>query len=168
MLRLRPYKKCDAEYIAGWVKDDATLQKWSAGTFGNYPLTAEKFHAYYANLENSSDFFELTAIDETCPVGHLFMKLMDEKMTTVRLGFVIVDDSKRGMHYGSKMIRLAARYAFDILGVEKITLAVFESNEAAQKCYLAAGFHFVELNPPKYYTINGEQWHCLEMEMTKA
>ena len=97
----------------------------------------------------------------------MFMKLMDEKMSIVRLGFVIVDDSKRGMHYGSEMIRLAARYAFDILGVEKVTLAVFEANKAAQRCYHAAGFRFVELNPPKYYTINGEQWPCLEMEMTK-
>lgn len=28
MLRLRPYKKCDAKYIANWIKDEVSFRKW--------------------------------------------------------------------------------------------------------------------------------------------
>ncbi|OBR97186.1 hypothetical protein CLRAG_01050 [Clostridium ragsdalei P11] len=27
MLRLRPYKKCDAKYIVNWVKDEVSFRK---------------------------------------------------------------------------------------------------------------------------------------------
>ena len=29
MLRLRPYKKCDAAHICSWIKDERTFRRWS-------------------------------------------------------------------------------------------------------------------------------------------
>ena len=28
MLRLRPYKKCDAKRIVSWIKDEISFRKW--------------------------------------------------------------------------------------------------------------------------------------------
>ena len=51
--------------------------------------------------------------------------ITDEEKKTLRFGFVIVNDTKRGMGYGKEMLKLAIKYDFDILKVEKITLGVF-------------------------------------------
>lgn len=61
----------------------------------------------------------MTAFDETGVVGHLIMRFTDEEKKTLRFGFVIVNDTKRGMGYGKEMLKLAIKYAFDILKVEK-------------------------------------------------
>lgn len=34
MLRLRPYKKEDADAIISWSKDEKAFYKWSAGVMG--------------------------------------------------------------------------------------------------------------------------------------
>jgi len=165
MLRLRPYKRCDAAVIANWIQDELTYQRWSAGAFGDYPLTPEKLHAYYAAQEDNGDFLPMTAINESGVIGHLFMRFTDEQKTTLRFGFIIVDDSKRGMHYGSEMLRLAIRYAFEILKVRRITLGVFENNTAAQRCYQSVGFRFSEKQKGTSYRILGQDWLVLGMEI---
>ncbi|MBP5669924.1 MAG: hypothetical protein J6X14_06395 [Lachnospiraceae bacterium] len=50
ILRLRPYKSQDSKCIAKWAgKDEAIYYKWSAGMFGDFPLTAEKLDDIYQN-----------------------------------------------------------------------------------------------------------------------
>ena len=167
MLRLRPYKPCDAEAIVSWIKDELSFRKWCADRYESYPITAEDMNAHYDALANTDSFFQMTAFDENGVVGHLIMRFVDEEKKILRFGFVIVDDSKRGMGYGKEMMQLAAKYAFEILKVEKITLGVFENNAAAYHCYKAAGFEDVELAEEEYFTILGEDWKCLELEMMK-
>ena len=36
MLRLRPYKKCDAKYIVSWIKDEISFRKWCADRYESY------------------------------------------------------------------------------------------------------------------------------------
>lgn len=90
------------------------------------------------------NFYPMTAFDENGIVGHLIMRYTDEKKTTLRLGFVIVDDTKRGMGYGKEMISLSLKYAFEIYKAERVTIGVFENNMHAYYCYEAAGFKDVE------------------------
>ena len=167
MLRLRPYKTCDARTIVSWVGDETAFRKWCADRYDSYPITAEDMNRHYDAAADSDSFYEMTAFDETGVVGHLIMRFTDDAKTTLRFGFVIVDNQKRGKGYGKEMLQLAIQYAFEILKVEKITLGVFENNEAAYGCYRAAGFHDVTLEETEYYPIFGEQWKCLELEMTR-
>ena len=41
MLKLRPYKSCDAEIIAKWVQDKNVFTIWGGERFGDYPINAE-------------------------------------------------------------------------------------------------------------------------------
>jgi len=172
MLRLRPYKLCDAEVIASWVKDELTLRRWSADRFGEFPVTAEDINKKY--IDNNGDcveqdnFYPMTAFDDSGIAGHLIMRFIDEEKRVIRFGFVIIDDSRRGTGCGGEMIRLAVKYAFEILGAEKITIGAFESNPAAYRCYKKAGFNDAEQDEPIYYSVMGEQWRCLELEMSKS
>ena len=163
MLRLRPYKKCDAAHICSWIKDERTFRRWSADRFDHYPVTAEDINAYYGAAADSDSFFQMTAFDETGAVGHLFMRFMDEEKQVLRFGFVIVDDTKRGKGYGREMIALALKYAFEILKVRKVTIGVFEDNAPAYHCYKSVGFQDVAGKEPEIYHIMGEDWKCLEL-----
>ena len=165
MLRLRPYKACDAQTIVSWIKDETAFRKWSADRFERYPIIADDMNAQYDALAYEDRFFEMTAYDETGVVGHLIMRFTDEEKKVLRFGFVIVDDAKRGMGYGKQMLQLAIQYAFDLLKVEKITLGVFENNEPAYYCYRAVGFR--ETGETKDYVISNETWKCIELELPK-
>ena len=168
MLRLRPYKACDAETIVKWIGDETAFRKWCADRYESYPITAEDINRHYDAMAFADNFYQMTAYDETGVVGHLIMRFTDENKTAVRLGFIIVDSQKRGQHLGRRMIALAEKYAFEFLGAEKMTLGVFENNLPAYKCYKASGFRDVPMDKDEYYEVLGEKWKCLELELTPA
>lgn len=135
MLIIKPYKPCDAENIIGWAKDETTFIRWSAGKFGDFPASAEDINRFYSQFKNTDSFYPFTAFDESGGVGHFIMRFTDREKTVLRLGFIIVDDAKRGMGYGRQMLTLAMEHAFRFPDVKKVTLGVFEDNTAAYRCY---------------------------------
>lgn len=166
MLRLRPYKKCDARHIVSWIKDEVSFRKWCADRYESYPIGPEDMNVQYAATDDTDTFFPMTAFDESGVVGHMIMRFTDEEKQELRFGFVIVDDSKRGKGYGREMIGLAMKYAFEILKVQKITIGVFDNNESAYKCYISSGFH--ETGENSFCSVLGQEWRCLELEVSKG
>lgn len=144
MIRLRPYKSCDAQTITKWIKDEFAFRQWSADRYEKYPIT----------------------FDDTDIVGHFTMRFPNsDNFDEIRLGFVIVNDKMRGKGYGKEMLSLAIQYAFDFVKVKKISLGVFENNKAAIKCYESCGFKRVQLKNVESYHCTGEIWNCIEMEL---
>lgn len=166
MLRLRPYKECDAKTIVSWIKNEFSFRQWCADRYERYPITADDMNAHYDTFAQSDNFFAMTAFDENGVVGHLIMRFTDEDKKILRFGFIIVDDKKRGQGLGKEMISISLKYAFEILKAEKVTLGVFENNIAAYNCYKAAGFKDAKVSDCEYYNILGESWKCLELETT--
>lgn len=171
MLRLRPYKPCDAASILSWIKNEDTFRKWSTDRYPHYPITAADMNHKYMDCNGDcvepDNFYPMTAFDESGIVGHLIMRFTDAEKSILRFGFVIVDDSKRGMGYGKQMLGLALRFAFDILKVQKVTLGVLENNPSAYHCYKAVGFRNVTTDEPEYYQLMGEHIKCLELEVER-
>lgn len=171
MLRLRQYKPCDAKTIISWCKDEASFRRWTSDRYETFPITEENMNHKYIDCNGdcyeADNFYPMTAFDESGVIGHLIMRYTDDQKKILRFGFVIVDDSKRGMGYGKEMLRLALKYAFEILKVEKVTLGVFENNLSAYYCYKAAGFRDVKLDEEMYCEACGEKWKILELELEK-
>ena len=171
MLRLRPYKPSDAETIQKWIKDEDAFRKWSTDRYPHYPITADDMNYKYMDCNGDcaepDNFYPMTAFDDSGIVGHLIMRFTDAKKSTLRFGFVIVDDAKRGMGCGKQMLELALGFAFDILKVQKVTLGVLENNPGAYYCYQAAGFRDVPTEKPEYYHLMGQKVKCLELEIIK-
>lgn len=167
MLRLRPYKPCDANKIVSWIKDEETFYKWSAGRIDKYPICADDLNNHYDEFKDSDSFFQMTALDDTEVVGQLIMRFTDEEKKNLRFGFVIVDASKRGKGYGKGMIMLALQYAFDILKVDRVTIGVFDNNIPAYECYKRAGFNDNTDVENEVYSIMGQKWECLELYIDK-
>lgn len=170
MLRLRPYKPSDAATIIAWCKDETTFRKWTSDRYETFPITEADMNKKY--IDNNGDcpepdnFYPMTAFDESGIVGHLILRFTDTDKTTLRLGFVIVDDAKRGMGYGKEMIALSLKYAFEILKADKVTIGAFENNPPAYHCYKAAGFKDV-VGEEMICELFGEQWKILELALTK-
>jgi hypothetical protein len=47
MLRLRPYKPCDAHMITEWLKNEYAFRQWSADQHKKYSITSEEMNEYY-------------------------------------------------------------------------------------------------------------------------
>jgi len=171
-LWLRPYKACDAATIISWCKDEEAFRKWSSDRWESYPITEEDMNKKYLNnngdCPDSDNFYPMTLLDGNEIVGHLILRFVDEERTNLRLGFVIVDDSKRGMGYGKEMLLLTIKYAFEIMKVDKVNLGVFDNNMPAYHCYKAVGFKEIELEKPIICNICGEAWNVIELELEKA
>lgn len=210
---LRPYRTFDAEHITRWITDEREFRMWSADRYGAYPPQPDDINEYYRKHAVSERLYAVTAADgpgspfaslphsadgliyredssrcdDLPPItGHFTLRFPDEDRSVLRLGFVIIDNARRGrrtpldnpqthehrseaMHgYGRRMVILALRYAFEILNVRRVTLGVFEDNIPARKCYLAAGFRDVTTVEGKeeYYSVMNEKWRCVEMECT--
>ena len=163
MLRLRPYKNCDAMTIVSWISNEYAFRQWCADRFDHFPITAADMNNQYNSYAGDDWFYPMTAFDESGVVGHMIMRFTDDSKETIRFGFIIIDSEKRGQGYGKEMIRLALKFTFEILKARRVTLGVFENNPAAFYCYKSAGFHEIQTDP-EYYHVLGEDWKCLEME----
>ena len=99
--------------------------------------------------------------DEGKVVGHFIMRYLHGDRKILRFGWVIADDRLRGEGYGRQMLSLGLKYAFEIMGVDKVTIGVFENNEPAHRCYAGIGFNDKEI-------VKKEPWNVIEMEISKA
>lgn len=166
MLKIRPYRKNDSRVIVTWCNDPNAFYKWSAGIYGEYPLSAEKLEQAVSGRYDNERYFPFTAFDENGAVGYFTLRQPDNDPSVLRFGFVILSPEVRGKGYGKQMLRLGMKFAFELYGADKVTLGVFENNPAAYHCYRAVGF--TETGQSSFYDICGEQWKCIELELKRS
>ena len=168
---LRPYKKDDAETILSWCEDETVFRKWTSDRYDSYPITQDDMNYKYfdcnGDCEEQDNFYPMTACDDSGIVGHFILRYVEGNHRKLRIGFVIVDNKKRGRGYGTKMIRLAVDYAFRIAGAELVTIGVFENNRSAYYCYKSAGFKEVCSGKKEVCELFGEKWSIVELEYHK-
>ena len=156
-MTLRPFNINDAETILSWCKDKHAFRRWSADRYKEFPAQPEEMKKQY----EGDNMYPLTAVVGDAIIGHILLRYPSEDKSVIRFGFVIVDDSKRGMGYGKRMLRLAIDYAQQQLGTRRITLGVFCDNLSAVECYKSVGFRIMGMDS---YLIDGEEWKGYEME----
>lgn len=165
MIRLRPFKLSDSIALMRWIEDENSFAMWCANKF-KYPLTHEQLYSYYQNYECDENAWIMTALDHIGkPVGHFLMRKADYQQESIHLGFVIMDTAIRGKGYGKEMLNLAVKYAFELLKVHKVTLAVFDNNPSAINCYKSIGFEVV-LYTKLAFQFGEERWGVYDMEIT--
>lgn len=167
MIRLRPFKLSDSDYISKWLDNEISLNKWCAGQF-KYPLTAQQITDYYHKYESDSNAWLMTALNEEgIPVGHFMMCKADYINGSIYLAFVVLDTNLRGKGCGKEMLSQAIKYAFDILSFRKVTLRVFENNAPARKCYTSVGF-VDEKYSENFFQYGDEKWGIYDMTIEKS
>lgn len=158
MLRLRPYKPCDAKEIVAWCQNEEVFRKWGGAHFGDYPIQAGTMNRVYfennGNCTESDNFYPITAFDEEGICGHFIMRYIHGDNRIIRFGWVILSPGRRGRGYGKEMLSLGIKLAREIYRAEKLSIGVFEDNLPAYHCYKSLGFQEIE-------TVD----HIIEMEL---
>ena len=167
-ISIRPYQSSDAALITSWLKSEYLMRQWCADRYERYPVTPEEMNTYHERNIDGQRSLALTMTDSDDIVGYITLRIPADDPTEQRLGFVIVDDSKRGQGFGKTLVSMAVKYAFETLGATKVSLGVFENNPSAIHCYESAGFHRVSLSEIESYECLGETWNCIEMEQYKG
>lgn len=163
-LTLRPYQPSDAAVITSWLKSEYLMRQWCADRYEHYPVMPEDMSIYYDRYIDGQRSCALTMVDGNDIVGYITLRIPADDPTEQRLGFVIVDDSKRGRGLGKALVSMAIKYAFETLEATKVSLGVFENNPSAIHCYEASGFHSVLRHDTESYECLGETWNCIEMK----
>lgn len=164
MIRLRPFKPQDAVETARWFgSDERAFMMFTAGRY-SFPLKGDEMVSRHYGFEKDNDAFMMSALDEEGRLtGHFIFRNADYLRNSIHMGFIIIAPEKRGKGIGREMVTKATQYAHDILGMERITLGVFEENERAYKCYLSCGFE-VKNFVKDCYEYKSEKWSLYEME----
>ena len=165
MLRLRPFRTPDAKTIITWTSEPEEFYKWSAGIMGNYPVSEKRLLEAVSAREDNPRYFPLVAFDENGLAGFFTVRTPGEDDRKVRFGYVIVNPEKRGQGYGKQMLNLGLKFVFEIYGADEVSLGVFDNNVSAQNCYKGVGFK--ENGVREEYSIAGEKWIDIEMEIHK-
>lgn len=119
------------------------MRQWCADRYEHYPITPEDMNAYYNRFIDGQNSLALTLVDGKEIVGYITLRIPAVDTTERRLGFVIVDDSKRGRRLGKSLVSMAVDYAFRKLEATKVSLGVFENNSAAIRCYESGKFSYI-------------------------
>ena len=166
-LALRPYRHTDANVITTWLKSEYLMRQWCADRYERYPVTPEDMNSYHQQYFDGHNSVALTMVDNEDIVGYISIRTPADDSSEQRLGFVIIDDSRRGKGFGKAIVSMAVDYAFSKLGAIKVSLGVFENNPTAVRCYESVGFHRVVKQETECYDCLGETWNCIEMEFCK-
>jgi len=131
---LERFRADHARIVADWVVRAGDAYRLAPGTAP--PISAEKVLAW---ARDGRAF--ILADTRGAPIAYGELNQLNSARSEYWLGHLIVDPALRGMGYGTLLVRQLLRHAFDRLSATRVSLVVFADNEAAVKCYKAAGMY---------------------------
>ena len=168
MIRLHPFGRSDFDRVMEWATDARFLMQW-AGPIFSYPLDRGQLEGYL-----SGEFGKRTrrviwkGVDEATGVvvGHIEIDRIDQVRKNGALSRVLIGiPGLRGRGLGRELVSEALKQAFGNLSLDEISLAVFDFNYAAIRCYEACGFEtFHKKNSA--VAVEGERWGVVFMRLT--
>ena len=159
MLHLRPYRKADFQSISSWLSDPQDHAFWCGDIFP-YPLARKDFEQKLAADEVQYGSCGYTAIREDgTPVGFAVLSFNEVEHTGM-ICYLIVDAQLRHQGHGTEMLRLLCKYSRLILGINQLTLNVFDSNVKAINCYQKCGFKIIQVEDAPVFIRNKKYYRC--------
>lgn len=135
---LRPTEVDDLDVFLCWVHDEEGMVLWSGPTF-SWPLDRSQLEEYFSDPHRQY----WTGIDGVtgAAIGHASLLIDDGQ--SCRLGFVILDPSRRGEGLGRKLV--SQLMAMLIETKTEVTLGVYSHNIPARRLYESLGFRGREI-----------------------
>lgn len=99
------------------------MRQWCADRYERYPVTPDDMNSYHQQYIDGHNSIALTMVDGEEIVGYITLRTPADDLSEQRLGFVIVDDSKRGKGLG----KLLSAWR----------LIIHSANSKPQKCHWA-------------------------------
>ena len=138
-VELRRHKQENYPLYADWYGDE---EIWRLTSWTAKPMRRAAVEQLFDEREVSTvdDSFAIHREDEEKPLGVIGLTNISEEKSSADLTVIVgsVEDRNKGL--GTAAIRAILRYAFEDLGLERVSLSVFEFNEPAIHAYEKLGF----------------------------
>jgi RimJ/RimL family protein N-acetyltransferase len=140
---LRPPRDSDLQRRVEWLNDPETFRLFT-GSLPSRPYEYADAQRWLQNLETDATAF-LWSIEtaDHRHIGDVDLHDIDFKIGVARLTILIGDKEFWGKGYGRDAVRTVLRYAFLELGLESVSLRVYDFNNRAIRCYEKCGFEKV-------------------------
>lgn len=144
-IAIRPATEADAENIVRWRNDpdvsghfihrDKLTVEGHLSWFRDNVLTGRTVQFIICVREQDAEGRE-----ERNPVGSVYLRDIDRGEMSAEYGVFIGEKKARGKGFGVEAARLAVRFAFEEMQLQRVFLRVYRDNTAAIRSYEAAGF----------------------------
>lgn len=139
---LRKMEVSDTDSIVEWRNKDRVRRNF----IYQQPFTVEGHLNWIATQIETGHVVQFMICEKASgrAVGSVYLRDIDKEKGCAEYGIFIGEDDAVGMGYGTEAARLALSYAFDVLGLGRVFLRVFEDNAGARKSYEKAGFRLMD------------------------
>ena len=138
---LRTLQPFDAtEIYLGWLSDPL-VNAYLEVRF-SLPIAASDLEEFINDVNASSHTLMLGIFlhEDGCHIGNIKLGPIDWNHQVGDIGFLIGDKEHWGKGYASKAISLLSDYAFEKLGLMKLTAGCYAPNEGSRRALLRAGY----------------------------
>jgi RimJ/RimL family protein N-acetyltransferase len=158
---LDPERDVTDDYVS-WLADPAVF-RFLGTKFGQ---TRASVRAYVERITPPNFIAKIVTREGELHVGNIAMQGFDPVHCTIELGILIGAAEARGKGYGREACRLAVTYAFDHLGVHKVTAGTVAPNVAMKKVFLSLGFA-IEGTLRQQYLLEGARHDLLRFGLLR-
>jgi RimJ/RimL family protein N-acetyltransferase len=129
----------NAETIRNWL-NDPEIHRFLL--VGHLPITREQEERYYDRMSEATDAFsfEIHIAADGRYIGNIGLKGVDLVHRHGEIGVVIGDRSVWGQGFGSDAIVACLGFAFQTLGLHRVSMRVHEEHPRAAALYRRLGF----------------------------
>ena len=133
---LRPLGTPDLRRCVKWFSDPQIIRYLGR----NSPVTMAEEERWFRDYERRTNE-QIFAIEvEGRHLGNVGLHKIDRAHRKAEIGIVIGETGAWSRGYGTEAMRVALRYAFEVLGMNKVSLEVLEYNDRAIRTYERIGF----------------------------
>lgn len=139
-VRLRPLREDDLARIDAWWQDPEQ-QALQQGAIRPRPAgtNTDLFRRWSANEGRAGAGFSVEALEDGALVGHVTLWGATLPERDAHVAIMLAPD-RVGHGLGSDAMRVLVRWAFLVLGLNRVQLEVFAHNDRARRAYARAGF----------------------------
>ncbi len=141
---------------------------WTVFTF---PLDFHQLEEYYQSGLKEPPIRKIFKSADTFTneiIGHIELNNIDWRNQAAMVSKVLIGDtSRRGQGYGTQMVEKLLEVAFDELHLHRISLYVFDFNQAAIACYKKVGFQ-IEGHLRDYRKVGKSYWSSYLMAILES
>lgn len=155
-MALRAFEKADYDLLIRWIDSEELNYQWGGPNF-NFPLNRKQLDDHCAKPE----VIPLVFVHKGINAGYVeLFKLSESRSRVCR---VFVSNDFRGQGIAKLMLQQLIELAHIDHNAQVLSLAVFERNTVAKKCYESLGFQ-VTSHQSGTRSFGGEPWDLLLME----
>ncbi|GAB4468370.1 MAG: GNAT family protein [Burkholderiaceae bacterium] len=126
------------EYVA-WLNDPA-VNRFLESRFVAHTLESTQRFVQAVVDSGDSILFGIRYVPQCRHVGNIKLGPIDRHHLRAEIGLLIGDRTVWGRGIAANAIELAARYAFDALGLLKVTAGCYAGNAGSRRAFEKAGF----------------------------